>query len=56
MGKRGGARVIYYFRDPSMPLFLLTMYAKGRRDDLSPEELKAAKKIVVQLRENYARR
>jgi len=56
MGKRGGARVIYYFRDPSMPLFLLTMYAKGRRDDLSPDELKAAKKIVAQLRENYARR
>ncbi len=37
-GKRGGARVIYYFHDETAPLFLLTVYAKAERADLSPEE------------------
>ena len=52
-GKRGGVRVIYYFRNRSMPLFLLTVYAKSRRDDLSLAELKAMKKLVPQLRASY---
>lgn len=56
MGKRGGVRVIYYFHDPSMPLFLLTVYAKGRRADLSRGELKSMKKLVAQLRETYGER
>jgi hypothetical protein len=37
-GKRGGARVIYYFYDETVPLFLLTVYAKAERADLSPDE------------------
>ena len=32
-GKRGGVRVIYFYHDPGMPLFLLMIYAKARRDD-----------------------
>ena len=28
-GKRGGVRVIYYFHDDLMPLYLLTLFAKG---------------------------
>ncbi|MBV8402467.1 MAG: hypothetical protein JOZ17_27655 [Acetobacteraceae bacterium] len=32
-GKRGG--VIYFYHDPAMPLYLLMIYAKARRDDLS---------------------
>ena len=27
-GKRGGVRVIYFYRDAQMPLFLLLVYAK----------------------------
>jgi hypothetical protein len=34
-GKRGGARVIYFFHNLEMPLFLLTAYAKNERDDLN---------------------
>ncbi|MBB4284681.1 addiction module toxin RelE [Roseospira goensis] len=30
-GKRGGARVIYYFHNEAMPLALIAVYAKGRR-------------------------
>lgn len=37
-GKRGGARVIYYFYDQSAPLYLLWAYAKGQQADLSPTE------------------
>jgi hypothetical protein len=38
MGKRGGARVIYYYYDESAPLFLLWAYAKAKRQDLTPAE------------------
>ena len=55
MGKRGGARVIYYFHDESLPLFLLTVYPKSRKDDLSPAELKAIKKLVSILRSTYGK-
>jgi hypothetical protein len=37
-GKRGGARVIYFFHNVSMPLFLITAYAKNVRADLSQAE------------------
>ena len=37
-GKRGGARVIYYFHSARMPVFLLTMYGKNERADLSAAE------------------
>lgn len=40
-GKRGGTRVIYYFHDMAMPLYLLTIYAKGERDDLSADDRRA---------------
>ena len=29
MGKRGGARVIYFYHDNTMPLYLLLAYAKA---------------------------
>jgi hypothetical protein len=34
-GKRGGARVIYYYLDQRIPLVLLSMYAKNEQADLS---------------------
>ena len=40
-GKRGGARVIYFFHDMEMPLLLLKAYAKNDQADLSSDELKA---------------
>jgi hypothetical protein len=54
-GKRGGVRVIYYFHDESIPLFLLTVYPKSRKDDLSAAELKAIKKLVSILRSTYGK-
>ena len=37
-GKSGGVRVIYYFHSESMPLYLLTMFAKNERANLSKSE------------------
>jgi len=52
-GKRGGARVIYYFHDESMPLFLLTAYAKGRKEDLSQQEIRSMRRTVAELRSSH---
>jgi hypothetical protein len=37
-GKSGGMRVIYYFHNESMPLYLLTLFAKNERANLSKAE------------------
>lgn len=37
-GKNGGVRIIYYFHDDAMPLYLLTLFAKGDKTNLSKAE------------------
>ncbi|MFM2059392.1 MAG: hypothetical protein RLY71_3777 [Pseudomonadota bacterium] len=37
-GKSGGVRVIYYVHSERMPLYLLTMFAKNERANLSKAE------------------
>ena len=37
-GKSGGVRIIYYFHDELMPLYLLTLFAKGDQSNLSKAE------------------
>src|SRR5512135_3222780 len=37
-GKSGGVRVIYYYHSDRIPLYLLTIFAKGERANLSAEE------------------
>lgn len=54
-GKRGGVRVIYYFHDESIPLFLLTVYPKNQKDNLSAAELRAMKQAVSILRSTYGK-
>jgi hypothetical protein len=44
-GKRGGARVIYFYHDLEMPLYLFSAYAKNEREDLEQSEIKAYKKL-----------
>ncbi len=55
-GKRGGVRVVYYYRDEATPLFLLTVYKKGRKDDLSQAEQKTLGSIIKVIRDHYAKR
>ncbi len=39
-GKRGGVRVIYYYHDQDMPIYLFTTYKKSQRDNITDEEKK----------------
>lgn len=45
-GKRGGARVIYFLHSRQGRIFLLFMYPKNVRSDLSPAELRILRKLV----------
>ncbi|KQQ14796.1 addiction module toxin RelE [Methylobacterium sp. Leaf123] len=48
-GKRGGARVIYYFRDLNVPVYLLAVYAKGEKLNLTQKEKRQMEKLVDQI-------
>jgi len=47
-GKRGGARVIYYWIDARSRIYMLLVYAKNERDDLSREQVKVLRALVRQ--------
>jgi hypothetical protein len=47
-GKRGGARVIYYFYNTDFPLLMLGLYAKNEKTDLTDRE---KKKLVNAVKE-----
>ena len=52
-GKRSGVRIIYYFHDLNMPLFLLAVFKKNEKQDLSAEEKKLLKSLSEELVNNY---
>jgi len=52
-GKSGGYRSIYVFGGTSMPLFLVTVFAKNEKANLSPTELSAAVELSKQLVARY---
>lgn len=54
-GKRGGLRIIYYFRDLNMPLYLLAMYRKGEKADLTQAEKKMMCFLVDELVRAHSR-
>lgn len=54
-GKRGGARVITFFHDADMPVFLITVYAKNVRGDLDPRQRKAATALTDAIRAQFGR-
>ena len=39
-GKRGGARVIYYFYNADFPVLIMALYAKNEKADVSAQEKK----------------
>jgi len=55
-GKSGGVRIIYYFHNESMPLYLLAVFGKNEKANISAEEKhllsKAIKELVVYWRKN----
>ena len=44
-GKRGGARVIYYYVSSAAQIRLLLIYAKGRKGDLSAAEKRTLRSL-----------
>ena len=55
-GKRGGARVVYYYHSERLPVLLLAAYAKNERGNLSKAERNTMKKLISILVEGYPRR
>ena len=49
-GKRGGARVVYYYLDDAMPVYALLAYVKAAKTDLTPKERHAVTAIAAQLK------
>ena len=52
-GKSGGVRVIYFYHDLRIPLFLLTVYSKGERDNLSQAERNSLRSLTEILVKTY---
>ena len=52
-GKRGGARLVYYYHSERLPLFLLSAYAKNEKANLSAAERNAMKHLVPILLAGY---
>lgn len=46
-GKRGGSRVIYYWKSDAGRIYLLYLYAKNVRSDLSLRELRILRDLVA---------
>jgi len=55
-GKRGGARVIYYFHNENFPLFLLTAYAKNQKENLTNAERNEMQRLVPLLTAGYPKK
>ncbi len=45
-GKRGGARIIHFFHNADLPLFILTAFAKNERADLSQEDRNGFRRLT----------
>lgn len=55
-GKRGGARVVYYYHSQAMPLFALTAYAKNERANITQSDRNDFRRLTALLVETYAKR
>lgn len=54
-GKRSGARVIYFFHSRDAPIYLLMVYAKGVREDISPEAKKLVREFAARIKQAQRR-
>jgi hypothetical protein len=48
-GKRGGARLIYYWQASKDKIYLLLAYAKTKKENLEPAQIKILKTLVKEL-------
>ena len=55
MGKRGGARVIYILRGEDFPIFLIKVYAKNEKENLTRRERNELAKHANEIFARYRR-
>lgn len=53
MGKSGGARVVYIWRNEKFPVFLITVFPKNEKENLSMAERNALRKRADSIFETY---
>jgi hypothetical protein len=46
VGKRGGIRVIYFWRPVDQAFYMLFAYAKTEQEDLTPDQLRVLARVV----------
>lgn len=55
-GKSGGYQVITFYTGTDIPVFLLDIYAKGEKLDLTQDEKNTLKRLLQRLAESYRRK
>jgi hypothetical protein len=55
-GKRGGARVIYYFYNTNFPVLLVALYAKNEKADLTVREKTKFETLVKEIVAQWQRK
>ena len=53
MGKSGGARVVYVYKNERYPVFLITVFPKNKKANLTKAERNALKKRADSIFANY---
>ena len=52
-GKSGGARVLYYYGGDHMPVFLIAIYPKSEKANITGAEKKAVRKLIKAITDEY---
>jgi hypothetical protein len=55
-GKSGGARVIYFYHNIDMPLYVLSAYAKNERSNLNQQDRNDMQKLAEMLTKSHRRK
>jgi len=50
-GKRGGARVIYYWQSSQQRIYLIHAYAKSERADLTPHQIEVLAELMKDVKD-----
>ena len=51
-GKSGGYRIVYFYGGGDIPVFLLTVFGKGEKDNLTQGERNALRSLTTTLRDS----
>lgn len=55
-GKSGGYRIVYFYGGGNIPVFLLTVFGKGEKDNLTQGERNALRSLTSTLRESLGKK